>query len=209
MDRHSLVLRLYRLYRGLVLTITVTAHARLNATPTLRKVRFRSESCSTYLARFACREHRSPKYGRGEPTGVGGWLRGRRLDTGPGLYQMMPLNGRVRLEEKLKGFSGSPEIQVMERKHDTDPLRFEQRTPGFTLMNSNAGYRGQHLRVEAGGSNLLNRWYYLPLGGVNFDDFSGEWLDGPNPAPHRRRAVILCGYERPVLSLSWPTGAAP
>lgn len=120
---------------------------------------------------------RSSKYGRGELTGVGEWLHGRRLDTGTGLYQMMPLNARIGVHEKLKGFSGGPEVQMVDRKHDTDPLRFEQRTPGYTLVNLSAGYEWRHLRLEAGGSNLLNRWYYLPLGGVNFDDFQASgWM---------------------------------
>jgi iron complex outermembrane receptor protein len=120
---------------------------------------------------------KSSKYGRGELTGVGGWLHGRRLDTGTGLYQMMPLNARIGLKEKLKGFSGGPEIQMVDRKHYTDPLRFEQRTPGYTLLNVNAGYEWRHLRLEAGATNLLNRWYYLPLGGVNFDGFQASgWM---------------------------------
>jgi iron complex outermembrane receptor protein len=120
---------------------------------------------------------KSPKYGRGELTGVGGWLHGRRLDTRTGLYQMMPLNARIGLKEKLRGFAGGPEVQMVDRKHDTDPLRFEQRTPGYALVNFNAGYEWRHLRFEAGATNLLNRWYYLPLGGVNFDDFQASgWM---------------------------------
>jgi iron complex outermembrane receptor protein len=90
---------------------------------------------------------------------------------------MMPLNACIGLKEKFKGFSGGPEIQVVDRKRDTDPLRFEQRTPGYTLVNLNAGYEWRHLRLEAGATNLLNRWYYLPLGGVNLDDFqAGGWM---------------------------------
>jgi len=120
---------------------------------------------------------KSARYGRGELTAVGGWLHGRRLDTGTGLYQMMPLNARIGLKEKLRGFTGGPEIQMVDRKHDTDPLRFEQQTPGYTLVNFNAGYEWRHVRLEAGATNLLNRWYYLPLGGVNFDDFQASgWM---------------------------------
>ena len=120
---------------------------------------------------------KSPKYGRGEITGAGGWLHGRRLDAGTGLYQMMPLNARIGLKEKLRGFNGGPEILMVDRKRDTDPRRFEQQTPGYTLVNFNAGYEWRHLRLEAGGTNLLNKWYFLPLGGVNFDDFQASgWM---------------------------------
>ena len=94
-----------------------------------------------------------------------------------GLYQMMPLNARIGLKEMLKGFTGGPEIQVVDRKHDTDLLRFEPRTPGYALANFNAGYQWRHLRFEGGGTNLLNRCYDLPLGGVNLDDFRASgWM---------------------------------
>ena len=120
---------------------------------------------------------KSSKYGRGQLMGAGGWLQGRRLDTGTGLYQMMPLHARLGFQEKLKGFSGGPEIQMVDRKQHTDPLRFEPRTPGYALLNFNAGYAWRRLRLEAGATNLLNRWYYLPLGGVNFDDFQASgWM---------------------------------
>jgi iron complex outermembrane receptor protein len=87
---------------------------------------------------------------------------------------MMPLHARVGLDEKLKGFTGGPEIQMVDRKNDIDPLRFEQRTPGYALLNLSAGYQWWHLRIDGGGNNLFNRWYYLPLGGVNFDDFQAS-----------------------------------
>jgi iron complex outermembrane receptor protein len=113
----------------------------------------------------------SARYGRGEITGDAGWLHGRRLDAGTGLYQMMPVNVRFGLNEKLKGWTAGPEIQWVDRKHNVDPLRYEQRTPGYALLNFNTGYQWRRLHFDAGGNNLLNRLYDLPLGGVNLDDF--------------------------------------
>jgi iron complex outermembrane receptor protein len=120
----------------------------------------------------------SARFGRGEITDLSGWLHGRRLDTGTGLYQMMPLNTRLGFTEKLKGWTAGPEVQLVDRKSDVDPLRFEPRTPGYTLLNFNAGYRLHHLRIDAGANNLLNKYYFLPLGGVNFDDFQASgWMN--------------------------------
>ncbi len=119
---------------------------------------------------------KSATYGRGQLTGVGGWLHGRRLDSGTGLYQMMPLNARIGVKEIFKGFSGGPEIQLVDRKRDTDPLRLEPSTPGYALVNFTAGYQWRHLRLEGGASNLLNEWYYLPLGGMNVDAFMASGL---------------------------------
>ena len=124
----------------------------------------------------------SSKYGRGELSGVAGWLRGKTTDTGNGLYQMMPLNARVGLNETLKGWTAGVELQVVNRKSDVDPLRFEQQTPGYALLNAHAGYQWRRLRLDVGGDNLLNKYYYLPLGGVNFDDYMASgWSSQTRP----------------------------
>ena len=80
----------------------------------------------------------------------------------------------------------------MDRKSDVDPLRFEQRTPGYALLNINAGYQWGHLRINAGGNNLLNRYYYLPLGGVNFDDFQASgWMSQIRPLTGPGRSFYI------------------
>jgi iron complex outermembrane receptor protein len=134
----------------------------------------------------------STRFGRGEVSGVGGWLHGRRLDTGNGLYQMMPLNARIGFTEKLKSWTAGPEVQLVDRKSDVDPHRYEQRTPGYTLLNFNAGYQWRHLRIDAGGNNLLNKYYYLPLGGVNFDDFQASgWTSQIRPLTGPGRSFYI------------------
>jgi iron complex outermembrane receptor protein len=120
----------------------------------------------------------SARFGRGEISGVAGWLHGERLETGAGLYQMMPLNTRIGLDEKLNGWTAGLEIQLVDRKSDVDPLRHEQRTPGYTLLNLHAGYKWRHMLFNVGGDNLLNKYYYLPLGGVNFDDYMASGWSG-------------------------------
>jgi iron complex outermembrane receptor protein len=143
------------------------------AESTFSKLRFANHNARIYGVDVAgeVTAWRSARFGTGEITGVGGWLRGKTLDTGYGLYQMMPLNARLGLSESLKGWTGGPEIQLVDRKSSVDPLRFEQKTPGYALLNLHAGYQWSHLRIDAGCANLLNRYYYFPLGGVNYDDF--------------------------------------
>jgi iron complex outermembrane receptor protein len=134
----------------------------------------------------------SVRLGRGEISDVSGWLHGRRLDTGTGLYQMMPLNTRLGFTEKLKTWTAGPEVQLVDRKSDVDPRRFEQRTRGYTLLNCNAAYRLRHLRFNAGANNLLNKYYFLPLGGVNFDDFeAGGWMSQILPLTGPGRSFYL------------------
>ncbi len=109
--------------------------------------------------------------GQGKIGAVAGWLHGERLGTGTGLYQMMPLNLRVTLDEQLRGWAGGVELQAVDRKSDVDPHRFEQRTSGYALFNVHTGYEHNHLAIHAQADNLFNRVYEPPLGGVNLDDF--------------------------------------
>ncbi len=132
----------------------------------------------------------SSRFGRGEIGGVAGYLHGERLDTSTGLYQMMPLNARIGFDEKLKGWTAGIGVQAVDRKSDVDPHRFEQQTPGYTLLSLHSGYEWRRLRIDAGGDNLLNKSYELPLGGVNFDDFMASgWMSQIKPLTGRGRSL--------------------
>lgn len=132
----------------------------------------------------------SSRFGQGKASIVGGWLHGERLDAKTGLYQMMPLNARIGLDEELKGATVGIGLQTVDRKADVDPLRMEQKSPGYTLLNLHAGYERGFLRVSAAGDNLLNKCYELPLGGVNFDDFMASgWMNQIKPLTGRGRSL--------------------
>ena len=124
----------------------------------------------------------SHTYGEGKIAGVAGWLHGERTDTSTPLYQMMPLNLRVALDEELKGWTAGLGVQAVDRKSNVDPNRLEQTTPGYALFNLHSGYRRGHLQVSAAADNLLNKDYELPMGGVNFDDFMASgWMSQIKP----------------------------
>ncbi|MGD0471409.1 MAG: TonB-dependent receptor [Terriglobales bacterium] len=132
----------------------------------------------------------SSTFGQGRISGVAGWLHGERLDTQTGLYQMMPVNVRVALDEELKGWTAGAGVEAVDRKSNVDPHRFEQATPGYALFSLHAGYEHGHLRISAGADNLLNREYELPLGGVNFDDFMASmWMSRIMPLTGRGRSA--------------------
>jgi iron complex outermembrane receptor protein len=132
----------------------------------------------------------SLNFGQGKIGAVAGWLHGERTDTSTGLYQMMPLNLRIALDEELKGLTAGLTIQAVDRKSSVDPHRFEQKTPGYTLFKVHAGYRRGHFLANAAADNLLNKWYELPLGGVNFDDFmESMWMGQIKPLTGRGRSV--------------------
>jgi iron complex outermembrane receptor protein len=133
---------------------------------------------------------KSQAFGQAKIGAVAGWLHGERTDTSTALYQMMPLNLRIAFDEELKGLSAGIGANMVDRKSDVDPNRLEQKTPGYTLFNIHAGYRRGHLLANAAAENLLNKWYELPLGGVNFDDYmAGMWMGQIRPLTGRGRSV--------------------
>jgi iron complex outermembrane receptor protein len=116
--------------------------------------------------------------GTGTLSGVAGWLHGERTGSSTPLYQMMPLNARVNLDEAVKGFAGGVGVESVDRKRNVDPRRYEQHTPGYALANLHVSYRRGALEASGGVENLLNKGYELPLGGVNMDDFMAEMWNG-------------------------------
>ena len=110
-------------------------------------------------------------WGDGRIYGTLDYVHGVDIENGESLYHMMPLNARVSLEEKLSGFTNTIEMQLVAKKSETDPLRFEPSTPGYVLFNLGSSYEYKNLRVDAGVTNLFDQHYYLPLGGINYDDF--------------------------------------
>jgi iron complex outermembrane receptor protein len=130
--------------------------------------------------------------GRGKLSLVAAWLHGERLGASTPLYQMMPLNARSAFDEECKGLTVGIGLQAVDRKSRVDPLRYEQITPGYTLVNMHASYRRKFLEAGASADNLFNRSYELPLGGVNFDDFMASmWMAQIKPLTGRGRSATF------------------
>jgi len=132
----------------------------------------------------------SANYGSGRLKGTLGYVRGKSIHTGNSLYHMMPLNARVALEHKVAGWTSAIEWQWVDRKSDVDPLRYEPKTGGYGLVNLRAGYAWKSIRVDLGVTNLFNKFYYLPLGGVNFDNYMATgWMGTIGPLAGQGRSV--------------------
>jgi iron complex outermembrane recepter protein len=99
---------------------------------------------------------------------------------------MMPLNVRIAFDEELKRFTAGIGLQAVDRKSNVDPHRFEQSTPGYALLNAHAGYKRGHFRTSIAAENLTNKFYELPLGGVNFNDYMASmWMAQIKPLTGR------------------------
>lgn len=91
---------------------------------------------------------------------------GKNKDTGDDLYNIMPLNGRFTLTQRLNGWDNALEWVVVDEKDDVSDIRNEIPTAGYALLNLRASHSWQDLRLDFGVENLFDRFYYLPTGGT-------------------------------------------
>jgi iron complex outermembrane receptor protein len=112
-----------------------------------------------------------PAWGKVRIAGNAGWVKGRNLDTGDGLYHIMPISGRLAVEHRLNAWSNAVEFQFAGAKTSVAADRREPTTSSYGLVNLRTGWRWDNVRVEAGIDNLLDTRYALPLGGVDYADF--------------------------------------
>ncbi len=125
----------------------------------------------------------STGFGSGQLHGNLGYVHGDDLDTGGALYHIMPLHGFFSLEQRLNGWSNAVEMQLVGRKSRRDLLRFEPETRAYALFNVRTAYQWKKLQMDIGVTNLFDTSYFLPLGGINYDNF----LNSKVP-PFRRAA---------------------
>lgn len=114
------------------------------------------------------------RFGRGSLKGTAGWTRGVRTGSGTSLYHIMPLNLRTAVEQNVAAWTNTLELQWVGRKSHVDPLHYEAKTASYALVNLRTAYDWKAVRLELGVSNLFDRFYYLPLGGVDYADWKAE-----------------------------------
>lgn len=108
----------------------------------------------------------SARWGRFMATGNAAYTRGKRSDGGD-LYRMMPFNALLAVEHRLGAWSGRIETKIVARKDKVDARRFERETGGYALVNLRSSVAlNKMASLSAGVSNLFNRAYADPLGGV-------------------------------------------
>ncbi len=125
------------------------------------------------------------RYGHGEFRASLAWTRGERTDGGD-LYHIMPLSGTFTLEQMVHAWTSSVELQVVDSKTHVDTQRYEPVTDTYALVNLRTSYEmGRKITLIFGISNLFDRQYDLPLGGVNLAQLkttgSGPLASLPGP----------------------------
>ena len=99
-------------------------------------------------------------------TGVLTYTHGKNRDTDDGLYNIMPLNGKLALTHTLGGWNGGVEFVAVAAKDDLSDVRNEIKTAGYGLTNLRGSYTWKRVRFDLGVDNLFDKFYSLPLGGA-------------------------------------------
>jgi iron complex outermembrane receptor protein len=98
--------------------------------------------------------------------GLLSYTNGKNLDTGDGLYNIMPLNARLTLAHEHAAWSNAVEVVGVKAKTDVSAVRNEIKTPGYELVHLRASYSWKQARLDFGIENLFDKLYYLPTGGA-------------------------------------------
>ena len=106
------------------------------------------------------------------------YTHGKNLDTDDGLYNIMPLNGKLALTHALGGWNGAVEVVASAAKDDVSDVRNEIKTAGYGLTNLRGSYTWKQVRVDLGVDNLFDKFYSLPLGGAYTGQGSTMMLNG-------------------------------
>ncbi|RIX48226.1 MAG: TonB-dependent receptor [Rhodocyclales bacterium GT-UBC] len=132
--------------------------------------------------------------GFGNVTGRGqlSYVDGRNQTTGDNLYNIMPLNAKLALEHRLGNWSNTIEQQLVAGKHQVSGVHNEMKTKGYGLLNLRSSYQWQHVRLDLGLENVLNKQYALPLGGAYIGQGTTMSLNGAG-APY---GVVVPGMGR-------------
>ena len=105
-------------------------------------------------------------YGSFTGTGLLNYVRGENRTTGDNLYNIMPLNVKLALAQRLGGWTNTAEFQAVVDKKQVSHVRNEMQTGGYSLLNLRSSYEWKYARLDIGIENVFNRFYSMPLGGA-------------------------------------------
>jgi iron complex outermembrane receptor protein len=110
--------------------------------------------------------------------GLLNYTRGSNETTGDKLYNIMPLNAKLAVTQKMGGWDNSLELVAVKAKTDVNAMRNEVPTPGYSLVHLRTSYAWKTVRLDFGVENLFDKFYYLPTGGA----YVGQGTTMTNPA---------------------------
>jgi iron complex outermembrane receptor protein len=91
---------------------------------------------------------------------------GENRDTNDNLYNIMPLNGKLTLNQSYGRWYNSLELVLVDNKDNVNEVRNEVETSSYALWNLRASHAWDQVQLDVGVENLLDRDYDLPTGGA-------------------------------------------
>ena len=123
--------------------------------------------------------------------GVVNYVRGKNKDTGDDLYNIMPLNAKFALEQRLGGWTNVAELKMVSAKDNVQAIRREVETSGYSIVNLYSSYDWTKVRFDFGIENLFDKHYHHPLGGAYLGQ--GATMSSNNTAPLHGTLVPAMG----------------
>jgi iron complex outermembrane receptor protein len=99
-------------------------------------------------------------------SGLAGYTSGENRRTNDNLYNIMPLNAKVSLEQRVGNWTNVLEAQFVADKDDVSAVRNEIETGSYNVYSLRSSYQWKQLRIDVGVENLTDEFYDLPLGGA-------------------------------------------
>ena len=93
--------------------------------------------------------------------------RGQQDNTSRSLYQIKPLQTELALQQQLGNWQNSIVWQWLDEKERVDYQRLENKTNSYHLVNLNSQTSVGNFDVTLSITNLLDKYYQMPLGGVS------------------------------------------
>lgn len=109
---------------------------------------------------------KASEYGSFSATGALNYVNGKNLTTGGNLYNIMPLNVKLAIEQRSGNWTNTLEARLVDAKTNVEAVRRELKTGGYGLLNLYSSYEWKQMRFDLGVENLLNKFYANPLGGA-------------------------------------------
>jgi iron complex outermembrane receptor protein len=146
----------------------VCTTANLTATDAFVYLQFVNQSARIYgidvSGHFPLAENTS--YGSFTATGILNYVRGKNDDTDDNLYNIMPLNAKLAVVQRLNNWTNTVELELVDEKDEVSWERNELETSGYGLVHLRSSYEWKQVRIDVGVENLLDKFYNDPLGGA-------------------------------------------
>jgi iron complex outermembrane receptor protein len=105
-------------------------------------------------------------FGRFTVSGVVGYTSGENRKTNDNLYNIMPLNAKLSLEQRVGNWTNVLEAQFVADKDNVSAVRNEIETGSYNVYSLRSSYEWKQFRIDVGVENLTDEFYDLPLGGA-------------------------------------------